>query len=78
MRELGVQPLQKRGFIPRSHAPIIDGFPAHRGIIREGYPGVLSAQAIKATATTPQLGNLTGKPIHRPESKHAKAPVPPH
>lgn len=78
MRELGLQPLQKRGFIPRNQAPIIDGFPAHRGIIREGYPGVLSAQVIKASATPPQRWNLTEKVVHRPESAHTKAPVPPH
>ena len=30
-------------FLPRNQAPIIDGFPAFRGIIREGYRGVLSA-----------------------------------
>lgn len=78
MRELGLQPLQRRGFIPRNHAPIIDGFPAHRSIIREGYPGVLSAQVIKASATPPQRWNLKEKVVHRPESAHTKAPVPPH
>lgn len=29
--------------LPRNHAPVIDGFPAGRGIIKEGYPGVLCA-----------------------------------
>jgi predicted deacylase len=29
--------------LPRNESPVIDGFRAERGIIREGYPGVLSA-----------------------------------
>ena len=29
--------------LPRNLAPVIDGFPASRGIIKEGYPGVLCA-----------------------------------
>jgi protein MpaA len=29
--------------LPRTHAAIIDGFSADRGIIREGYSGILSA-----------------------------------
>lgn len=29
--------------LPRNQAPTIDGFPASRGIIREGYRGILSA-----------------------------------
>ena len=29
--------------LPRNEAPVIDGFPASCGIIREGYPGILSA-----------------------------------
>jgi protein MpaA len=29
--------------LPRNHEEVIDGFPARRGIIREGYTGILSA-----------------------------------
>lgn len=29
--------------LPRNHDDVIDGFPAERGIIKEGYPGVLCA-----------------------------------
>jgi protein MpaA len=29
--------------LPRNEEPTIDGFVAERGIIREGYPGILSA-----------------------------------
>lgn len=30
-------------WLPRNHLPVIDGFLASRGIIKEGYPGILSA-----------------------------------
>jgi hypothetical protein len=30
-------------FLPRNHQPLIDGFAAEKGIIREGYRGILSA-----------------------------------
>jgi hypothetical protein len=30
-------------FLPRNRKPVIDGFPARRGIITEGYPGVLKS-----------------------------------
>jgi protein MpaA len=30
-------------FLPRNHQPLIDGFSAEKGIIREGYQGILSA-----------------------------------
>jgi hypothetical protein len=30
-------------FLPRNHRPLIDGFAAEKGIIREGYQGILSA-----------------------------------
>lgn len=33
-------------FVPRNHQPLIDGFPAERGIIREGYRGILSAPPV--------------------------------
>lgn len=50
--------------LPRNHAPVIDGFPAERGIIREGYRGVLSAppeqrpRALEIVFETPGLAPL--------------------
>ena len=45
--------------LPRELAPVIDGFAAERGIIKEGYPGILSAppeqrpQALEIVFETP-------------------------
>lgn len=50
--------------LPRNHAPVIDGFRADRGIIREGYPGILSAppeqrpRALEIVFETPGLAPL--------------------
>lgn len=50
--------------LPRNHAPVIDGFPADRGIIRDGYPGILSAPpeqrpcALEIVFETPGLAPL--------------------
>lgn len=50
--------------LPRNTANIIDGFPASRGIIKEGYPGVLSAppeqrpRALEIVFETPALAPM--------------------
>lgn len=50
--------------LPRNESPIIDGFRAERGIIREGYNGILSAppdqrpQALEIVFETPGLAPL--------------------
>lgn len=50
--------------LPRNHAACIDGFPAERGIIKEGYPGILSApperrsQTLEIVFETPAMAPL--------------------
>lgn len=50
--------------LPRELAPVIDGFTAERGIIKEGYPGILSAppeqrpQALEIVFETPGLAPM--------------------
>ncbi len=50
--------------LPRNEAPVIDGFPARRGIISEGYPGILSAppeqrpRALELVFETPALAAM--------------------
>lgn len=51
-------------FLPRNERPIIDGFLANRGIIKEGYLGILSAppeqrpRALKIVFETPALAPM--------------------
>jgi hypothetical protein len=51
-------------FLPRNEAPIIDGFLAKRGIIKEGYLGILSAppeqrpRALEIVFETPALSPM--------------------
>lgn len=51
-------------FLPRNEAPVIDGFPAARGIIKEGYLGILSAppeqrpHALEIVFETPALAPM--------------------
>ena len=53
--------------LPRNSAPIIDGFPAGNGIIKEGYPGVLCAppeqhpRPLEIVFETPSLAPLDGQ-----------------
>jgi hypothetical protein len=53
-------------FLPRNHKRVIDGFPARRGIITAGYPGVLKSlpglrqPPFEITLETPQRA-----PLHR-------------
>lgn len=50
--------------LPRNEWPVIDGFAAERGIIKEGYPGVLSAppeqrpRALEVVFETPALAPM--------------------
>lgn len=50
--------------LPRNRESVIDGFPAERGIIKEGYPGVLCAppdqrpRPLEIVFETPALANL--------------------
>ena len=51
-------------FLPRNHQPLIDGFAAQKGIIREGYRGILSAppeispRPFELIFETPQLAPI--------------------
>jgi hypothetical protein len=53
--------------LPRNTAPIIDGFPAENGIIKEGYPGVLCAppeqhpRPLEIVFETPSLAPVEGQ-----------------
>jgi hypothetical protein len=51
-------------FLPRNHKPLIDGFPAESGIIRDGYNGILRAppevspRPFELIFETPQLAPI--------------------